>query len=238
MKTIGKIAVLAMTMALAFALTACGGGASSSASASASASSESASASAESAAASAESAASEAASSAAAAESSASAVEGADLYTNEAFGIVFHLPEGWAFKDLSAIQGVNELIPTAATNASIDMAATNAESNEMVLVSVETSNDENKGMSAEDYLEAQEKQMTDSLGQNDNYSYNTSSATVTFNGIDRELPACILDITVGGAQFFIGQAVAESEGNFFNVVCMAQTQDELLDLFKNFSAIQ
>ena len=113
MKTVGKIAALAMTLALAGVLTACGGSASSgSASASASAASASASAAASSA------SASTAASSAAASDFKAGE-EQADTYTNEFFGVKFVLPEGFTFYDDAQMAELNKSVGELQTDEDI-----------------------------------------------------------------------------------------------------------------------
>ena len=159
MKTIGKIAALAMTLSLAFVLTACGGSASSSAassSASASAASSSASASAESASASADSASAstsaesasasaESASASAESASASTAAADADVYENKFFSINYHLPEGWSFADVSAIKGSNDVIAKASENAELDMVAVNADQSQIVVVGIESPSDENAG---------------------------------------------------------------------------------------------
>ena len=226
MKTIGKIAALAMTLSLAFVLTACGGSASSSAassSASASAASSSASASAESASASAESA------------FASTAAADADTYENQFFGINYHLPEGWSFADVNAIKGSNDVISKASENAELDMVAVNADQSQIVVVGIESPSDENAGKTAEDYLDAQVEAMESAL--EGNYSYSTTSASITFEGIERELPAAVTNLDVNGAKLSICHAVAEKEGAFFNVIAMGATQDEVVKAFESFAAV-
>jgi hypothetical protein len=262
MKTIGKIAALAMTLSLMFVLTACGGSSSSSAASSseasdaassAAASSESASASAESA--SAESASEESASADAAAEASEEsasaeaseeasadasesesiAAADADVYENEFFGIKYRLPEGWKFVDVNEIGGVNDVISTASQNAQLDMVAMNEDQNQIVVIGIEEPEDSNAGKTAEEYLQAQVEQTQAAL--EGNYSYTASDATVTFNGMDRELPAYITNLDINGVQFSICQAVAEKEGYFFNAIAMGANQDEVVSAFSSFVAM-
>lgn len=223
-----------MTLSLAAVLTACGGGAaSSSAAASASASADSASASAASASASAEpaSAFAEEASDSAAASN---VIEGVDTYTNEAFGIKFNLPEGWLFIDTSAVASINAIAATASENAELDMVATNAEQDQIVVVGIASPSAENADMTAEQYLESQEEEIKDGL--EGNYTYTSESATVTFDGIDRELPASIINLDLDGNQLAICQAVAEKDGHFLNAIAMGADQDEVTSSFKSFSA--
>lgn len=254
---------MAMTLSLMFVLTACGGSSSSSAASSseasdaassAAASSESASASAESA--SAESASEESASadaaseaseesasaesasaeaSADASESESTATVDADVYENEFFGIKYRLPEGWKFVDVNAIEGVNDVISTASQNAKLDMVAMNDDQNQIVVVGIEAPEDANAGKTAEEYLQAQVEQTQAAL--EGNYSYSAADATVTFDGMDRELPAYITNLDINGVQFSICQAVAEKEGYFFNAIAMGASQDEVVSAFSSFVAM-
>ena len=227
MKTIGKITVLALTLSLAFVLTACGGSALSSAassSASASEASSSASASAESASASADSA----------SASASTEVADADVYENDYFGIKFNLPEGWSFADVNAIKGVNDVISTASKNAELDMVAMNADQSQIVVVGLETPSDDNAGKTDEDYLNAQVEEMEAALEGNSASS--TVSATVSFEGMERELPAVITNLDVNGVKFCICQAVAEKEGAFCNAISMGATEDEAVKAFESFAA--
>lgn len=225
MKTIGKIAVLAMTMSLAFVLTACGGSASSSA-ASSSAASSSASASAASTSAS--------ASSASASAASASAASDANAYVNDFFGLKFNLPEGWSFVDAASLKGANEVIAAASANAQVDMVAMNADKNQIVIAGIEAASDKTAGMTAEKYLEAEEQEMTASIGGN--YSLTTTSAEVTFAGIDRKLPASVTTLNVNGANLVICQTVAEKDGSFFSAIAMGASEEEVTKAFENFAA--
>ncbi len=222
MRTIGKIATLAMMLSLTLVLTACGGNASSSA-ASASASASAASNS---------TAASSASASTSSATSSSAAT--ADTYENEFFGIAFNLPKGWSFTDTKTLQGINSVIATASQNAELDMVAMNADQSQIVIVSIEAPDSANTGMTAEKYLEAQNEQVKSAL--DGNYTYSTVSATITFEGISRELPASITTLNVNGTQLCICQAVAEKDGYFFNAIAMGANQDEVSSAFENFKA--
>ena len=195
MKTIGKIAALAMTLALAGVLTACGGGASSSA-ASSSASASSASA---------------AASSASAATSSASASassEAPDVYTNEAFGLRFYLPDGWKFTDAESLKSMNSVVTSAAGSENLDMVAVSSDGKTSVLIGIIEPSDATKGKTAQDILKAQADELTKAL-EGSNYAFESKEAEVTFDGLDRTLPANITTMTVEGTTIAIGQAVAE-----------------------------
>ena len=232
MKTIVRIAALAMTVALAFVLTACGGSASSSAS------SSSASASAASAASTSASSASESASASAASastESASAATADADTYANEFFALKYNLPEGWKFVDTSALKNTNGVVAAASENAEVDMAAVNADMSQIVVVGIETPNDKTAGMTAEQYLEAQEEQIKAGLG--DNYAFTSTTGEVTFNGIDRTLPALIMNIDVNGAKLVICQTVAEKDGAFLNAIAMGASEEEVTKAFEGFAAI-
>lgn len=227
MKTIAKIAALAMTLSLAFVLTACGGSASSSAaasSASASASSASAAASSTSASASAVSA----------SASSAAASVDADTYTNDAFSIRFNLPKGWSFIDKATLKEVNTAMSSLMGSAEVDMVAANAEATQMVIVGIEYPTTANKGMTAQQHLDADIEEMGKAL--QGTYSYTSTSATVTFDGIDRELPAAIIDLSAEGKHVYMCEAVAEKDGYFFDALTMAGSQEEAVKAFENFAA--
>lgn len=232
MKTIVKVAALAMTLSLAFVLTACGGSASSSAassSASASASSASASAASPSA-----SAASASASAASASASSASAVTDADTYTNEFFGLQFNLPAGWSFVDTAALTQANDAIAAASQGSEIDMVAMNAEKNQIVVVGVEAASEKTAGKTVEQYLEAEGEDLKVSLGNN--YSLTSTTGEVTFEGIERTLPATITTVDVNGVQLVIGQTAAEKDGSFFNAIAMGSSQEEVATALGCFSS--
>lgn len=243
MRTIGKIAALAMTVSLALVLTACGGSASSSAastsasasaaSASASAASESASASAASASAASESASASAAS--ASAESASTTAADANVYTNEYFALKYNLPEGWSFVDTSALKNANGVVAAASENAEIDMVAMDANQSQLVVVAVESPDSKTAGMTPEKYLEAQEELIKAGLGGN--YSYNSTTAEVTFNGIDRTLPALLMNIDANGAKLAICQTVAEKDGAFFNAIAIGASEEEVTKALEGFAAV-
>ena len=226
MKAFGKIIVLATSTALALMLAACGGNSSPSASA-ASSSAPSASA------ASASASSSAAASSASAAAQS--AIEDADTYSNEFFGIEFDLPEGWSFVDVSTLQKMGDLATAAAEGRSLDMVASAADQSNAIMVSIEEPKSTNANMTAESFLEAQQTEMENDL--EGNYSYTANSATITFNGMSRELPAVMTDVTVNGGHFFVCRAAAEQEGHFFSAIAIAATEEEVTDTFEHFKAL-
>lgn len=223
MKTIGRIAALAMTLALAGVLTACGGGASSSA-ASSSASASSASA---------------AASSASAATSSASASassEAPDVYTNEAFGLRFYLPDGWKFTDAESLKSMNSVVTSAAGSENLDMVAVSSDGKTSVLIGIIEPSDATKGKTAQDILKAQADELTKAL-EGSNYAFESKEAEVTFDGLDRTLPANITTMTVEGTTIAIGQAVAEKDGYFLDIVAAGSSEDDVLNAFKAFKAL-
>jgi len=227
MKTIGKIAALAMTLSLAFVLTACGGSASSSAAASSAASSSTASSSAA-------TSSSAAASSASAASSS--STENATVYTNEAFGIEYVLPDGWTFADASMLKQLNSPLSTTASADAVDMLAVSPTGSPTVMVAIIKPSSETSGKTAEDLLKAQVEEMQKGL-EGSSYSYTSKEAEVTFNGLTRTLPANFTTITIEGTSIVMGQAVAEKDGYFMEIVVAGSTEDEVVNAFTNFKAI-
>lgn len=227
MKTIGKIAALAMTLSLAFVLTACGGSASSSAAASSTASSSTAASSAA-------ALSSAAASSASAAASS--STENATVYTNEGFGIEYVLPDGWTFADASMLKQINSPLSTTASADAVDMLAVSPTGSPTVMVAIIKPSSETSGKTAEDLLKAQVEEMQKGL-EGSSYSYTSKEAEVTFNGLTRTLPANFTTITIEGTSIVMGQAVAEKDGYFMEIVVAGSTEDEVVNAFTNFKAI-
>ena len=235
MKTISKIAVLALSLALAGALSACGSSASSSASA-ASASSASASAASETASAasaSASTASTDAASSAAAASESAQAASTSDYYKNDYFGIIFNLPEGWTFVDASSIESMNAQL-SGLGQGEADMIASANDSSMAVVVTVEEPGESTAGQDAETHLDAAVEKTLESV-QGSNVSYVSNGATVEFEGVNREIPAMITKVANDGAELWIGQACAEVDGAYFNISIVAPTEEDVNAIFTYFS---
>ena len=235
MKTISKIAVLALSLALAGALSACGSSASSSASA-ASASSASASAASETASAasaSASTASTDAASSAAAASESAQAASTSDYYKNDYFGIIFNLPEGWTFVDASSIESMNAQL-SGLGQGEADMIASANDSSMAVVVTVEEPGESTAGQDAETHLDAAVEKTLESV-QGSNVSYVSNGATVEFEGVNREIPAMITKVANDGAELWIGQACAEVDGAYFNISIIAPTEEDVNAIFTYFS---
>ena len=235
MKTISKIAVLALSLALAGALSACGSSASSSASA-ASASSASASAASETASAasaSASTASTDAASSAAAASESAQAASTSDYYKNDYFGIIFNLPEGWTFVDASSIESMNAQL-SGLGQGEADMIASANDSSMAVVVTVEEPGESTAGQDAETHLDAAVEKTLESV-QGSNVSYVSNGATVEFEGVNREIPAMITKVANDGAELWIGQACAEVDGAYFNISIVAPTEEDINAIFTYFS---
>ena len=235
MKTISKIAVLALSLALAGALSACGSSASSSASA-ASASSASASAASETASAasaSASAASTDAASSAAAASESAQAASTSDYYKNDYFGIIFNLPEGWTFVDASSIESMNAQL-SGLGQGEADMIASANDSSMAVVVTVEEPGESTAGQDAETHLDAAVEKTLESV-QGSNVSYVSNGATVEFVGVNREIPAMITKVANDGAELWIGQACAEVDGAYFNISIVAPTEEDINAIFTYFS---
>ena len=235
MKTISKVAVLALSLALAGALSACGSSASSSASA-ASASSASASAASETASAasaSASAASTDAASSAAAASESAQAASASDYYKNDYFGIIFNLPEGWTFVDASSIESMNSQL-RGLGQGEADMIASANDSSMAVVVTVEEPGESTAGQDAETHLDAAVEKTLESV-QGSNVSYVSNGATIEFEGVNREIPAMITKVANDGAELWIGQACAEVDGAYFNISIVAPTEEDINAIFTYFS---
>ncbi|MBR3318607.1 MAG: hypothetical protein IKG21_12385 [Atopobiaceae bacterium] len=234
MKNNKRFAASAMALSFALALGACGGNAAPS--------TESASADAS------ESVASETATSEVAAENAENAeaaqssdasttteADAPDTYTNEFFGILYNLPEGWSFQDTATLEQENNLVAVLSQNATLDMAAMDAEKNQVVLVDIIAPDENTANLTAEQYLEAKQDEVIGSI--EGNYTYETSSASVTFSGIDRELPASVMKLNVDGDTAYISQAVAEKDGGILYAAAVGRTEDEVLDAFKNFRAL-
>ena len=223
MKTVSKVAVLAMTLALAGALTACGSNASSSAAASSAASSSAAASSA----AASSAAASTSASAASASTTSASASsEAPDLYQNEFFGIDFELPAGWKFVDANALSDVNAQIASAAGNGEIDMVAASGDGTSLVIVTIEDA----AGQTADAHLEAAVDAILSSA--TGNHSYTSESATVSFG--DRQLPASITKLATDGTEVWIGQACDGKDNYFFDITVLGTSEDSVMNTFSAF----
>ncbi len=235
MKTISKIAVLALSLALAGALSACGSSASSSASAASatSASTSAASETASAASASASAASTDAASSAAAASESAQAASTSDYYKNDYFGIIFNLPEGWTFVDASSIESMNAQL-SGLGQGEADMIASANDSSMAVVVTVEEPGESTAGQDAETHLDAAVEKTLESV-QGSNVSYVSNGATVEFEGVNREIPAMITKVANDGAELWIGQACAEVDGAYFNISIIAPTEEDVNAIFTYFS---
>ena len=227
MKTISKVAVLALTLALAGALSACGSSASSTSASAASASASAASASAASSAA----AASESAQAASA--SASAAAEEINHYENEFFGIAFNLPEGWTFVDQAEIESMNAQLSGIA-KGNVDMIAKSADSSTAVVVTLEEASEKTAGKDAEAYLQAAVDDMVASINGS-NVAYESNGGTVEFEGINRSIPAMVTKITNDGAELWIGQACAEVDGAYFNISIVAPTEEDINAIFTYFS---
>ena len=235
MKTISKVAVLALSLALAGALSACWSSASSSASAASatSASTSAASETASAASASASAASTDAASSAAAASESAQAASTSDYYKNDYFGIIFNLPEGWTFVDASSIESMNAQL-SGLGQGEADMIASANDSSMAVVVTVEEPGESTAGQDAETHLDAAVEKTLESV-QGSNVSYVSNGATVEVEGVNREIPAMITKVANDGAELWIGQACAEVDGAYFNISIVAPTEEDVNAIFTYFS---
>lgn len=227
MKTISKVAVLALTLALAGALSACGSSASSTSASAASASASAASASAASSAA----AASESAQAASA--SASAAAEEINHYENEFFGIAFNLPEGWTFVDQADVESMNAQLSGIATGT-VDMIAKSADSSTAVVVTLEEAGEKTAGKDAEAYLQTAVDEMLASV-KGSNVAYESNSGTVDFEGIDRSIPAMVTKITNDGAELWVGQACADVDGNFFNISVIGPSEEAVSEAFSCFA---
>lgn len=248
MKHIGKIAALAMTLSLAFVLTACGGGASSSAASSAASSASASSASASAASASASSASASAASASAASASASSAAASASSasaqnldaeineYTNDFFGIEYDLPEGWTFSTIEQIANMNVAIQEGGSDMKIELIAEDAAQQAMVIVTTHPAGGSTAGLDAAAFLDKHATEMVQSF-KGENVSYEATDATVTFNGLTRELPAKVFNGTTNGAPFCMVVAVAEKEGNFMGITAFSISEEAAMNAIKSFSAI-
>lgn len=229
MKTISKVAALAMTLALAGALSACGSSASSSAAASSAAASSS-SAAASSAAAS--SSAASASASAANASTTSPSAEKADLYKNEFFGIEFELPEGWTFTEQSALSSANEQIAAIAQGSEIDMIAKSSDGTSMVMVAIESPTAENAGQTAEAHLGAEVEHMTTTATGVS--SYESTGATIDFGNTGRSIPATVTHFSANGSEVWICQACADKEGHFLDITAIGPSEEAVTSTFSNF----
>ena len=138
--------------------------------------------------------------------------------------------------DVSAIEGANDVISAASENAELDMVAVSADQSQFVVVGIEAPDDTNADKTAEQYLQAQVERTQAAL--EGNYAYTAADATVTFEGMDRELPAFITNLNVNDVQFSVCQAVAEKEGYFFNAIAMGASEDEVVAAFEGFVAMR
>ncbi len=217
MRIVGKIATAAVSASLVLALGACGGSAASSSAASSS------------------SAAASSSSEVAATSSASTDAATADTYRNQSFGLVYHLPEGWGFTDISALKDSNATITATGDGETIDMVATAEDKSTSVIVSILPANEETKGKTADEILAAQIKQLNtglDTAGVN----YSTETTTLSFNGLDRELPAALTTITVDGKDAVLGQAIAEKDGYVLELIVSGASKDDVAKAFTNFAA--
>lgn len=135
----------------------------------------------------------------------------------------------------SDIKNFNDIISAITKTAELDMVATNAAGNQMVIVTLEAPTAANASKTAEQYLEVLAEGTKADLGGN--YAYTSTSATITFQGLNRELPAVITNLDINGTKISMCEAVAEKDGYFFNAIAIGSTEDEVTKAFENFSAI-
>ena len=159
----------------------------------------------------------------------------ANTYKHEYFGIQFDLPEGWAFADVSAIASMGGPLASAAENASIDMVATSPTTGTSVVIDIVEPNDTTAGKTAEEVLAAQVQKMTETL--EGNFNYTSNDATITFNGLNREIAANITDLTINDTHLFLCQAVAEKDGVFLYIVTMGTSEEDATNAISHFKAL-
>ena len=232
MKTIGKIAALAMTLAMALALTACGGsGSSSSAASSASASASSASAS---------------ASSSASSEFEIGKAE-ADTYTNEFFGVQFVLPEGYEFKDDAFLADLNksvgetindEAVTKALENgtAFFDMAAIGPENDNVNVVIEYAGTPAAKAIDAATYVEYAKDPIAKQL-EGSGATVSNIEVTTFKNAAGDEFPALKLQLEMNGAQLNEEVLVLKSGDYFMSITATASAEANLEKMLNNISLL-
>lgn len=216
MRTVGKIAVLAMTLALAGVLTACGGSgsASSAASSASSAAENSAAAAASSESASVEAAAASAAAEGKAAESADAEQAGADAWNNEMFGFKFEKPEGWVFATEDEIASRNQSNP-AGPNSEIVMMALSPDKSTMVEVSIDESGTD---ATPDAHLDARVETMKKTIDAqtNGNDEFSVDNVTFGFTSGD-SLPARMITAKAGDTTLYGFLDSAQKDGAFFDV---------------------
>ena len=115
------------------------------------------------------------------------------------------------------------------------MAASSADGKTAVIVALVPSSSENAGKTADDMLKKQVEDLEQNIKGN-NVSYTTNSAEVTFDGLDRTIPASITTMTADGSTLSIAEAIAEKDGNFLEIVAIGVNEDDVMNAFKGFKA--
>ncbi|MBR3225512.1 MAG: hypothetical protein IKF78_09330 [Atopobiaceae bacterium] len=216
MKTVGKIAALAVSASLALTLGACGGSALSSSSSAASSSASSS-----------------------AASSSASVSENttdADHYENKAFSINFRPLEGWTFTDITTLNNSSSPIVSTANSDEIDMVAASPDMKSAAIVAIVPPNDSNAGKTADQVLKDQLASMKAGLDEK-KVDYTIEETEVVFEGLDRKLPGAVITIKSDGQEIVMAQAVAESDGYFMEILVGAQDKDSINQVINQFKAV-
>lgn len=238
MKTIGKIAILAMTLALAAVLTACGGSGSGSAASSSSAASASAAAS--SASASSTSAASSATSSSAAAGDYVPGKVSGDTYENEFFGFTYKLPEGFKFQDEAYLKQMNQVAldmfdSEAVTQALesgaafFEMAAigSNNSSNINAVVAY-AGTPEAKALDAKGYLQYTDATLADQLASTGAKVESTELGTYKSSVTGAEFPSLKIKLSMNGVTMN-EEMVCLKAGDYFMTITATSADEPELD---------
>jgi len=103
-----------------------------------------------------------------------------------------------------------------------------------VIVALAEPSSATTGKTAADFLKTQVDDMQKAL--QGNFSYTSNDAEITFNGLTRTLPANITTMTIEGASLTLGQAVAEKDGYFLDIIVVGASEDDVLNAFKAFRA--
>ena len=136
--------------------------------------------------------------------------------------------------DAESLAKTNASVSKLTSDDSVDMVAASADGTTAVIVAVTEPNAQNTGKTAQDFLDAQVKELESGL--QGTYAYESSSADITFNGMSRTIPAAITTITAEGKTLVIGQAVAEKNGAFLDVIVTGTNEADVTKAFEAFKA--
>ena len=161
--------------------------------------------------------------------------EAAATYVNDAFGISFTAPDGWNTIAGESLSQLNTPVKALTQDSAVEFVSADADGKNIVIVGVtQPTSADSQSMAAEQYLDSMVAETVRDLGGN--YAYETTMATVTFNGLTRELPCAITKVTLDGNTFVLAQAAAEKDGHYLEMTVMGNTQDDVLKTFENFSS--